>query len=213
MMPQDRRLRAVGLLGRVLICGIFVAAGLDKVRNREGTRRYMRSKNMPMSNALLGGAITMELVVAPVLALGLAPRFIAPLLSAFLIPTSLVFHDFWNRSMSVGDHRCAARKGFDHYETEWFRPIDRKKQCARTSQQLGFFNVVDFAQELHERIAHQWTYCLIKIGIVRAVDLCGNVERHSALSGNVDRTIDALLRRDAANKCEIFSWRCVDRAA
>lgn len=102
MTPHERRLGAVGLLGRVLISGIFIAAGIDKVRNREGTRRYMQSKHLPMTQAMLGGAITMELGVAPVLALGLTPRFIAPLLSAFLIPTSLIFHDFWNLE---GDER------------------------------------------------------------------------------------------------------------
>lgn len=102
MTPQERRLRAVGLLGRLLISGIFVAAGIDKVRNFDGTKRYMKSKHMPMAPAMLGGAITMELGVAPVLALGLAPRFIAPVLSAFLIPTSIIFHDFWNLE---GDER------------------------------------------------------------------------------------------------------------
>ena len=56
----------------------------------------MKSKNLPLVPAMFGGAVAIELLVAPLLALGLAPRLTAPLLSGFLIPTSFIFHDFWS---------------------------------------------------------------------------------------------------------------------
>ena len=96
MSTPSKSLRTVELVSRVLVSAIFVAAGIDKARHRQSTQRYMKSKNMPLVQPLLGGALAVELVVAPALALGLMPRWTAPLLSAFLVPTSLIFHDFWN---------------------------------------------------------------------------------------------------------------------
>lgn len=95
MPTQKRGLRAAELLSRVLISGIFIAAGIEKARHRASTERYMKSKNLPLVPAMFGGAVAIELVAAPLLALGLAPRFTAPLLGGFLIPTSVIFHDFW----------------------------------------------------------------------------------------------------------------------
>jgi putative oxidoreductase len=87
-------------VSRVLLSGIFISAGLDKVRNRERTLKYMGSKKMPESSMLLNGAIAMELGVAPAVALGVLPRFTAPLLASFLIPTAVIFHNFWKSESS-----------------------------------------------------------------------------------------------------------------
>ena len=87
--------KALGLLSRMLISGIFIGAGINKLRDREGTQKYMESKGMPMIPTLMKGAVAMELGVAPAVTLGLLPRFSAPLLATFLIPTTLIFHNFW----------------------------------------------------------------------------------------------------------------------
>ena len=143
-------MRAVETLSRVLISGIFIAAGVEKVRNRSGTRRYMQSKNMPMIPGLLNGAIAMELGVAPVLALGWRPRVFAPLLAAFLIPTSIIFHDFWNEEGSERKTQSAnffknmaitggllviglrdfekSKSRSDVHRLEEFRPVNNEKR-------------------------------------------------------------------------------------
>src|SRR4051794_5925663 len=98
MDAPNKSLRAVELLSRVLISAIFFRAGVDKLLHREGNRQYMGSKNVPTSMipALLSGAVLAELGGASALVLGMRPRWVAPMLAAYLIPTSLIFHDFWN---------------------------------------------------------------------------------------------------------------------
>src|SRR5215472_14590376 len=44
---------------------------------------------------------------------------------------------------------------------------------------------------------------LFEVILVGFVHLGGNLERHAAMLGNADGEIDALFRRDAAQKCEI----------
>jgi putative oxidoreductase len=87
--------KMIHFLGRALLSGIFIGAGISKVRGREQTLDYMASKKMPRSSMLLNGAIAMELGVAPAVALGVLPRFTAPMLASFLVPTAFIFHDFW----------------------------------------------------------------------------------------------------------------------
>ena len=55
MLTPKRGLRAAELLSRVLISGIFIAAGIEKARHRESTERYMKSKNLPLVRAMFGG--------------------------------------------------------------------------------------------------------------------------------------------------------------
>jgi putative oxidoreductase len=87
---------AVHWVSRLLLSAIFIGAGMSKLKKREGTLDYMASKGMPRSGWLLNGAIAMELGVAPAVALGLVPRLSASALAAFLVPTAVIFHDFWN---------------------------------------------------------------------------------------------------------------------
>lgn len=90
------------VLGRLLVAGVFIGAGLQKARAREATRGYMETKGLPGGALALGGALAVELGVAPLFALGVSPRYTAAGLLAFLAPASLVFHDFWNQQ---GDER------------------------------------------------------------------------------------------------------------
>lgn len=62
----------------------------------------MASKNVPMIPVSLGAAATLELGAGTALLLGYRHRAAAALLAAFLVPTSLVFHDFWNEEDAQG---------------------------------------------------------------------------------------------------------------
>jgi putative oxidoreductase len=89
--------RMAEAFGRVLLGGIFIAAGIDKVRDFAGTKKYTESKKLPFPGFMVGSAAAMELGAGPLLVLGVAPRFTASALAGFLIPTALLFHDFWNQ--------------------------------------------------------------------------------------------------------------------
>ncbi len=87
--------RLAPLLGRVLISQIFIVSGLSKLSNWSGTAGMMEAKGMPLVPLLLAGAIVVELGGGLALLVGLWGRSAALVLFLFLIPTTIVFHNFW----------------------------------------------------------------------------------------------------------------------
>ena len=85
----------VALFGRILLALIFVVSGIGKITGFAGTAAYMASKGLPMVQVLLPLAIAAELGGGLLLALGWKTRWAALVLFLFLIPTTLIFHQFW----------------------------------------------------------------------------------------------------------------------
>lgn len=83
------------LAGRILIALIFLRSGFGKITGFSGTAGYMASKGMPMAEFLLVGAIVFELAGAIMLIIGWRVHWGALLLVIFMIPTTLIFHNFW----------------------------------------------------------------------------------------------------------------------
>ena len=81
------------LAGRLSLALIFVISGFGKITGFAGTAGYMASKGMPMPEVLLVGAIAVELVGGLMLVAGWKARWAAAAIFAFLIPTTLVFHN------------------------------------------------------------------------------------------------------------------------
>jgi putative oxidoreductase len=84
---------AASLAGRVLLGLLFVISGFGKITGFAGTAGYMASKGMPMPEVLLVGAIAVELVGGLMLVAGWKARWAAAAIFAFLIPTTLIFHN------------------------------------------------------------------------------------------------------------------------
>jgi putative oxidoreductase len=92
-----RMLSSLGLLAaRVLLSLIFILAGSSKFLDYPGMAAYMASKGFPLIPFFLYAAAILELVGGLSVMLGWKARWGALLLILFLIPTSLIFHDFWN---------------------------------------------------------------------------------------------------------------------
>lgn len=83
-------------LGRICIAAIFILAGIGKFMDFDGTATYMASKGMTMIPLFLFGAATIEILGGLSLVLGYKTRLGAAILLLFLIPTTYIFHDFWN---------------------------------------------------------------------------------------------------------------------
>jgi putative oxidoreductase len=81
--------------GRVLLSVIFLLSGLTKITDWDGTTQYMASKELPLIPLLLVAAIITELAGGLSVLLGWKTRWGALLLFLYLIPTTLVFHNFW----------------------------------------------------------------------------------------------------------------------
>jgi putative oxidoreductase len=83
------------LVGRCMLGLIFVISGYGKITNFAGTAAYMASKGMPLSQVLLVAAIAVELGGGLMLMAGWKARWAALAIFLFIIPTTLVFHQFW----------------------------------------------------------------------------------------------------------------------
>ena len=83
------------LVGRFLLGLIFIIAGWGKIMGYAGTAGYMASKGMPLVALLLPLTILLELGCGLMLVLGWHARWAALALFLFIIPTTLIFHNFW----------------------------------------------------------------------------------------------------------------------
>jgi len=85
------------LVGRVLLGQIFFISGVMKLMNWSKTVDLMTSEGMVAVPLLLAGALLVEIGGGLGVLLGWFTRCSALTLAAFLIPTTLIFHDFWVR--------------------------------------------------------------------------------------------------------------------
>ncbi len=83
------------LAGRILLSLMFIISGWGKVTGFAGTAGYMASKGMPFPELLLSVAIAIELGGGLMLLAGWKARFAALAIFLFIIPATLVFHNFW----------------------------------------------------------------------------------------------------------------------
>ena len=83
------------LIGRSLLGLPFLISGIGKIMNYSGTAGYMASKGMFMVGLLLPLTILLEIGSGLMLILGWRARWAAFVLFLFLIPTTLIFHNFW----------------------------------------------------------------------------------------------------------------------
>jgi len=92
---MDKLERFAPLAGRILLALIFLASGLNKISAWTQTAAYMASKGMPLVPFLLVVAILFEIGGGLSVVLGYRARLGAAALIIFLIPATLIFHNFW----------------------------------------------------------------------------------------------------------------------
>ncbi len=83
------------LIARILLSSIFLVSLLGKITGFEGTIQYMSAKGIPLPSLLIWGAIAAELAGALALLTGYKMKEAGLLLALYLVPTSLIFHNFW----------------------------------------------------------------------------------------------------------------------
>lgn len=96
----------VVLAARVALSQIFILAGVNHLTNWNGTIQYMTGKGMAEGvlggsgvafvYVMLAGAVAFLLLGGLSVLLGIRARWGAVLLVLFLIPVTLIFHDFWH---------------------------------------------------------------------------------------------------------------------
>jgi putative oxidoreductase len=83
------------LVGRCMIALIFLLSGIGKITGYAGSAGYMASKGLPMIDVLLVASIVIEIGGAAMLIVGWKARLGALALFLWMIPVTLVFHNFW----------------------------------------------------------------------------------------------------------------------
>jgi putative oxidoreductase len=86
---------AVPLVGRVLVSTIFIFSGLAKVMAFSMMTGFAASKGMPLPSLMIAGAATVEILGGLAVLVGLRAKIIGWILFAYLIPTTIIFHNFW----------------------------------------------------------------------------------------------------------------------
>jgi len=86
----------IALCGRVLLSVIFLLSGIGKIMDWSGTEAMMSAHGMPAVPLLHIGAIVVEFGIGLLFIVGWQTRWTALALFLFLIPTTLIFHHFWD---------------------------------------------------------------------------------------------------------------------
>ena len=98
------------LTGRVLISGVFLLSGFNKIGNYDGTVGWMESFGLP--GFLLIPAIILEILAPLLIIIGYQTRIAAGALSLFCIATAIIFHtDFSDQMQFVAFMKNLALAG------------------------------------------------------------------------------------------------------
>ncbi|MGQ0752483.1 MAG: DoxX family protein [Betaproteobacteria bacterium] len=83
------------IAGRFMLAVIFVISGWGKIGGFEGAVGAISSKGIPLPHIAAVLTILIELGGAILLIIGWQTRWAATALFLFMIPTTLLFHNFW----------------------------------------------------------------------------------------------------------------------
>ncbi|HEY9864325.1 MAG TPA: DoxX family protein [Candidatus Obscuribacterales bacterium] len=86
----------IPLIGRTFLATIFIHAAINKIFDFADTQTMMTEKGLPFAGILLGGTIVFQILGGLSLVLGYKTRLGAWLLILFLIPATVIFHNFWD---------------------------------------------------------------------------------------------------------------------
>jgi putative oxidoreductase len=86
------------LLGRLLISPIFLFSGFSKLAMYSQVVGFAAAKGMPMPEIAIALAAATEIICGLAVLIGFQTRAAAWLLFLYLIPTTLIFHNFWASS-------------------------------------------------------------------------------------------------------------------
>lgn len=92
---NSRLLSIVALTARCLIAFIFLASGLGKLPEWNSTLQYMASEGLRPGPLFLVPAIAIEILGGLAILIGFRSRLASLILAVYLIPVTLIFHDFW----------------------------------------------------------------------------------------------------------------------
>jgi len=89
-------MKAVFLLGRVILGGFFLYNGINHFKEKRGMAQYASAKNVPNPEMAVLASGALLAAGGASLILGMKPKFGALSIIGFLAIVSPMMHDFWN---------------------------------------------------------------------------------------------------------------------
>jgi putative oxidoreductase len=86
---------ATALIGRILISQVFILAGINKFAQFSMMAGYMAAKHVPAPDFFLACAAVVEILGGLAVLFGAQTKLAAWLLFVYMIPITLLFHNFW----------------------------------------------------------------------------------------------------------------------
>ncbi len=96
-------MKYIPLAARICLCLIFFKAGVSHIFGFGETVEMMTNQGLPLANILLAGTVFFQILGAVSLLLGYQVKIGSILLIIFLIPASLVFHNFIADPSQIND--------------------------------------------------------------------------------------------------------------
>lgn len=98
----------LAFVGRLLLGGAFVFAGLRNIANATFLAGMMTTRGVPQAKLFLWAGIVLQIVAGLLLIAGPWTAFAAAALIAFLLVATVMFNNFWDHS---GPERAARING------------------------------------------------------------------------------------------------------
>lgn len=92
---MERSQDLLALVGRIALAALFVWSGFGKIGDFASTAAYIASKGLPFPEVLTAITIFVEFALGLAIVVGFKARVSALLIALWLIPTTLLFHNFW----------------------------------------------------------------------------------------------------------------------
>ena len=96
-------------LGRLLLGGVFLFAGLRNIQNAAFLTQLMAARGVPQARLALWVGIVLQIVAGALVIAGLWTTMAAAVLVVFLIAATPMFHNFWDHQ---GPDRASRINGF-----------------------------------------------------------------------------------------------------
>lgn len=93
-MSEERK-RAVPLVGRILMSSVFLVFGAMKLTTFGYYVQLASSHGMPLPAASIVAAAIVEILGGLAILTGFQVRAVSWFLFVYLIPTSIIFHNYW----------------------------------------------------------------------------------------------------------------------
>ncbi|MBB6412096.1 DoxX family protein [Mesorhizobium sangaii] len=96
-------------VGRLLLGGAFVCAGLRNIQNAAFLTQLMAARGVPQARSALWAGIVLQIIAGTLVIAGLRMAIASTVLVLFLIVATPMFHNFWDHQ---GPDRASRINGF-----------------------------------------------------------------------------------------------------